>query len=39
MLSCRFSFETYGKNVQEKAIKCSLQTTEALMDANEHVLT
>ena len=40
MLSCRFSFEAYAKNVREKATKGSfLETTEALFDAGGHVLT
>ena len=30
ILGCRFSFESYAKNVGEKATKCFLKTTEAL---------
>ena len=32
MLGCRLSFEAYIKNVEEKATKCFLKTTEALLD-------
>ena len=39
ILGCRFSFEAYAKNVKEKATKCSLETTELLLDADGHVLT
>ena len=39
MLGCRFSFEAYKKNVREKATKCSLKTTEVVLDADGHVLT
>ena len=39
MLDCRFSFEAYAKKVRKKANKCSLKTTEVLLDGNEHVLT
>ena len=39
MLGCRFSFEAYVKNVQEKATKCSLKNTEVLLDADGNVLT
>ena len=39
MLDCRFSFEAYAKNVREKATKCSLKTTEVLLDADGHVHT
>ena len=39
MIGCRFSFEAYAKNIQEKATKCSLKTTEVLLDADGHVLT
>ena len=39
MLGCRLSFEAYAKIVREKATKCSLKTTEALLDADEHLLT
>ena len=38
MLDCRSSFEAYAKNVQEKAINCSLKTIEVLLDADGHVL-
>ena len=34
MLGCRKK-----KKVREKATKCSLKTTEVLLDADEHVLT
>ena len=39
MLGCRFSFVAYSKNVREKATKCSLKTTDVLLDADKHVLT
>ena len=39
MLSCKFSFKAYGKNVMEKVTKCSLETTEVLLDADRHVLS
>ena len=39
MLGCRFSFQTYAKKLREKATKCSLKTSEVLLDADEHVLT
>ena len=39
MLGCRFSFEAYAKNVRTRATKCSLKTTENLLDADGHVLT
>ena len=39
MLGCRFSVEAYAKNVGEKATKCSLKSTEVLLDNNGHVLT
>ena len=39
MLGCRFRFKAYAKNIKEKARKCSLKTTEVLLDADEHVLT
>ena len=39
MLGFRFSFETFAKNVREKATKCSLKTTEVLLDADGQVLT
>ena len=32
MEGCRFSFERYAKKVREKATKCSLKTTEVLLD-------
>ena len=38
MLGCRFNFEAYAENIREKATKCSLKTTEALLDADGHVL-
>ena len=34
----RFCFEAYAKNTREKAAKCSLKTTEVLLDADGHVL-
>ena len=33
MLDCRFSFRAYVTNVREKATKCSLKTTEVLLDS------
>ena len=33
-MSCRFSFETYAKIMKQKATKCSLKTTEVLLDAD-----
>ena len=39
MLGCRFNFDVYAKNVRQKATKCSLRTTEVLLDADGHVLT
>ena len=39
MLGCRFSFQTYAKNLREKATNYSLNTSEVLLDADEHVLT
>ena len=39
MLSCRFSFEAYAENVQEKTTKGSLETAEVLLDVDGHVLT
>ena len=39
MLGCRFSFEAYAKDVREKMTKCSLKTTEVLLDADGHMLT
>ena len=38
-LGCRFSFEAYAKDVREKMTKCSLKTTEVLLDADGHMLT
>ena len=38
MLGCRFSFEAYTNNVREKATKCSLKTTEVVLDNDGHVL-
>ena len=35
---CSFTFEAYTKNVTQKATKCSLITTEVLLDAAGHVL-
>ena len=34
MLSCRFNFEAYAKNVKEKSTKGCLETTEILLDAD-----
>ena len=39
MSGCRFSFEVYAENVREKATKCSLETTEVLLDPDGNVLT
>ena len=39
MLGYRFSFEAYAKSVREKATRCSLKTTEVLLDADGHLLT
>ena len=39
MLSCRFSFEAYVKNVKEKATNYSLKTAEVLLGADGHVFT
>ena len=39
MLDFRFSFGAFAKNVREKATKCSLKTTEVLLDADEQVFT
>ena len=33
MVSCRFSFEVYAKNTREETTKCSLKTTEVILDA------
>ena len=38
MLGCRFSFKAYA-NIREKATKCSLKTTEVLLNTDGHVLT
>ena len=38
MLGCRFSFEAHTNNVREKATKCSLKTTEVILDNDGHVL-
>ena len=37
MLDCRFNFK--AKNVQKNATKCTLKTTEVLLDADGNVLT
>ena len=34
MLGSNFSFEAFAKNLKEKAFKCSLETTEVLLDAD-----
>ena len=34
ILSCRFNFEAYAKNVKEKSTKGCLETTEILLDAD-----
>ena len=39
MLRCSFNFEDYTKNVTEKATKCSLKSTEVLLNADGYVLT
>ena len=39
MLGCRLIFKAYEKNVREKATKCSLKTTEVLLDADGGLLT
>ena len=39
MLSCRFRFEAYVKNVRATAIKHSLKTTEVLLNDDGHVIT
>ena len=39
MLGCRLSFKAYVKNVQVKATKRSVNTTENLLDPDRHVLT
>ena len=33
-MSYKFSFETYAKNIREMVAKCSLKTTEILLDAD-----
>ena len=33
-VSCRFSFETYAKIMKQKATKCSLKTTEVVLDVD-----
>ena len=38
MLGRRFNFEVYAKNVREKTYKCSLKTTEVVLDADRHML-
>ena len=37
MLGCRFSSEAHAKNLSEKATKCSVKTTEVVLDG--HMLT
>ena len=37
MLGCSFIFESYAKNVREKVTKCSLKTTDVLLDADGHL--
>ena len=32
MLGCSFNLEAYAKNVKEQATKCSLKTTEVLIE-------
>ena len=39
MLGCRFSFETYVKNVRQKATDSFLKTTEVLLDPDGYELT
>ena len=39
MLSCRFNFEAYAKNVREKVTKCPIKITEVLLEADESVFT
>lgn len=39
MLECKFSFEVYTKNLQEKASGCSLETIDVPLDAEGHALT
>ena len=39
MFKFRLSFEAYTKNIREKAAKCSLKTTEVLLDAMNVCLT
>ena len=38
MLSCRLNFETYAKNIREKATKRCLKSAEVLLDVDGHVL-
>ena len=38
MLRCRFNFETYAKDIREKATKCYLKSAEVLLDIDGHVL-
>lgn len=37
MLSCRFNFKAYAKDVTRKVTKCSLETAEVLLHAKEHI--
>ena len=39
MMGCRFNFKACARNIREKTTKCSLKTTEVLIDAYGHVLT
>ena len=39
MLSCRYRFQAYAKNVRQKTTKWSSKTTEVLLDTGGHVLT
>ena len=39
LLGYRFIFKEYAKNEREKATKCSLKTTEVLLDAGGLMLT
>ena len=38
-ISCSLSFDAYVKKVRKKVTKCSLKTTELLLNADGHVLT
>ena len=38
-ISCCLSFDAYAKNVRKKVTKCSLKTTEVLLNGDGHVLT